>query len=65
MRNYQEGHLTAKAQRTQRGKAATKFWIFDFGFWIEEEKPYPNHNPMTKLDFSKTHRENRDRISRI
>jgi hypothetical protein len=21
---------------TQRGKSATKFWILDFGFWIEE-----------------------------
>jgi hypothetical protein len=23
---------------TQRGKAATKFWILDFGFWIEEKE---------------------------
>jgi hypothetical protein len=22
----------------QRGKAATKFWILDFGFWIEEKE---------------------------
>jgi hypothetical protein len=45
--------------RRSAAKAAT-----NFRFWIEEEKPYPNHHPMTKLDFSKTHRENRDRISR-
>jgi hypothetical protein len=38
-RNQFEDLSRAKSQRTQRGKAATKFWILDFGFWIEEKEP--------------------------
>jgi hypothetical protein len=31
-----EDERTIEQERTQRGKAATKFWILDFRFWIEE-----------------------------
>jgi hypothetical protein len=35
---HEKAFSNAKAQRAQRGKAATKFWIFDFRFWIEEKE---------------------------